>query len=197
MSRFDAADRARAEAIVACYPRPRSALIPLCHLAQSRDGWLMPDAMTEIAELTGIEPAEVLGTASFYDMFHTEPVGRYVLAHCTNIACMLRGAYELLDHAEQRLGIVAGETTEDRLFTIEDAECLAGCDLAPCVQVNHRFFGPLDQDGFDRLIDSLAAGELDDEVPHHGVLSRVERRHPLMARAPHGGMPATETGTSR
>ena len=82
---------ARARQLLALYPEPRSALIPLCHLAQEQDGWLTPEAMADIADLVGVTPAEVLGTATFYDMLHTEPVGRYVVAVCTNIACLLRG----------------------------------------------------------------------------------------------------------
>src|SRR6202041_1583749 len=77
---------ARARDIVALYPHPRSALIPLCHLAQEQDGWLRPEAMAEIAELVGVTAAEVRGTATFYDMLHTEPVGTYVISLCTNIA---------------------------------------------------------------------------------------------------------------
>jgi NADH-quinone oxidoreductase subunit E len=118
----------------------------------------------------------VRGTASFYDMLKLEPVGRYVVAVCTNIACMLSGAYELLEHAQSRLGITVGQTTPDGLFTIEEAECLAGCDIAPCVQVNHRFFGPMDNEGFDTLVGELGSGVHDANVPHHGTLSRVERR---------------------
>ena len=175
MSHLSPANRVRAEAIVACYPKARSALIPLCHLAQSQDGWLTPEAMEEIADLVDCTPAEVRGTATFYDMLHTEPVGRHVLTVCTNIACMLAGAYEVLHHAEDALGISAGQTTADGEFTLEEAECLAGCDKAPCVQVNHRFFGPLDPEGFDRLADDLRAGRLAETVPTHGVLSRVER----------------------
>ncbi|MDA8291918.1 MAG: NADH-quinone oxidoreductase subunit NuoE [Actinomycetota bacterium] len=171
----------RARRVVAVYPHRRSALIPLCHLAQSQDGWLTEEAMEDIAHLTGVTPAEVRGTASFYDMLHTEPVGRHVVAVCTNVACMLAGAYELLEHAERRLGVHPGQTTEDGEFTLEEAECLAGCDTAPCVQVNHRFFGPLDADGFDRLVEDLAAGALADEVPRHGVLCRVERTVGLLA----------------
>jgi NADH-quinone oxidoreductase E subunit len=175
MARFSEEARRRAEALVGLYPQRRSALIPLCHLAQSEDGYLTEDKMEEIGELCAVTPAEVRGTASFYDMLHTEPVGRFVLTHCTNIACMLAGAYELLDHAEGRLGVRAGSTTPDGQFTIEEAECLAACDVAPCVQVNHRFFGPLDAAGFDALIDDLATGRLDSVVPRHGVLVRVER----------------------
>ena len=83
----------------------RSALIPLCHLAQSQDGYLTAAAMEEIGELCGVSAAEVYGTATFYDMLHTEPVGRNVIAVCTNIACLLAGAYELLEHAEETLGV--------------------------------------------------------------------------------------------
>jgi NADH-quinone oxidoreductase E subunit len=183
MGHLSADNRARAEAIVACYPRPRSALIPLCHLAQSQDGFLTCEAMEEIAELVDCTPAEVRGTATFYDMLHTEPVGRHVLSICTNIACMLAGAYEVLDLAEASLGISVGQTTADGEFTLEEAECLAGCDKAPCVQVNHRFFGPLGPDGFDRLIEDLRAGRLDDTVPAHGTLSRGSRSVGLPALA--------------
>ena len=183
MSHFSPENRARAEAIMACYPRPRSALIPLCHLAQSQDGWLTPGAMEEIGELLGCTPAEVRGTATFYDMLHTEPVGRHVINVCTNIACMLAGAYEVLDHAESALGISVGQTTEDGEFTLEEAECLAGCDKAPCVQVNHRFFGPLDPEGFDILADDLRSGRLADTVPSHGILNRVDRNVGLPAMA--------------
>jgi NADH-quinone oxidoreductase E subunit len=175
---------ARAREIVALYPHPRSALIPLCHLAQEQDGWLRPEAMAEIAELVGVTPAEVLGTATFYDMLHTEEVGTYVVAVCTNIACMLRGAYELLDHAETSLGTRTGSTTPDGMFTLEDAECLADCGRAPCLQVNHRFFGDVTPEKFDGLVDDLRAGRLEADVPRHGTLVRVRR---------HGGLRVDDT----
>jgi len=175
MARFDEDNRARAEAIVALYPKPRSALIPLCHLSQGQNGYLTRQAMEEIGELCGVSAAEVYGTATFYDMLHTEPVGRYVIAVCTNIACLLADAYDFLEHAERRLGIRVGQTTEDGEFSLEEAECLAGCDMAPCVQVNHRFVGQLDADGFDKLLLDLRAGRLNSDIPHHGVLCRVER----------------------
>jgi NADH-quinone oxidoreductase E subunit len=165
----------RARAIVALYPHPRSALIPLCHLAQEQDGWLRPEAMVEIADLVGVTAAEVLGTATFYDMLHTEEVGQYVVSVCTNIACMLRGAYELLEHAESALGTRTGSTTADGMFTLEDAECLADCGRAPCLQVNHRFFGTVSNEDFDQLVDDLRAGRLDAEVPGHGTLVRIRR----------------------
>jgi hypothetical protein len=131
--------------------------------------------MGHVAELLELAPAEVRGTATFYDMFHFEPVGKYLIAVCTNIACMLQGAYRLLEHAEERLGIAPGATTEDGMFTLEDAECLALCGNAPCVTANWRFFGDVDLDAFDRLLDDLKAGRLDQEVPLHGTLSRIRR----------------------
>ena len=120
-----------ARQLLELYPHRRSALIPICHLAQEQDGWLGPEAVEEIAALVGVTPAEVVGTASFYEMLHTEPVGTYVVSVCTNIACMLKGAYELLDHIQDRLGVRPGATTADGVFTLEDAECIADCGRAP------------------------------------------------------------------
>ncbi len=105
---------ARARELIELYPHPRSALIPICHLAQEQDGWLRPEAIDEIAALVGLTPAEVLGTATFYEMLHTEEIGTYMISVCTNIACMLRGAYELLDHIEGSLGVRSGSTTGRR-----------------------------------------------------------------------------------
>ena len=138
----------------------------------------MPEAMSEIAELCGVTAAEVRGTATFYDMLHTEPVGTYVVSVCTNIACLLGGALELLEHAESTLGVRAGGTTPDGVFTLEEAECLADCDRTPCVQVNHRYVGAQTPESFDALVDDLRAGRLADTVP--------EPRHPGPG-APHRG----------
>jgi len=173
----------RAKDLVALYPEPRSALIPMCHLAQEQDGWLRPEAVSEIAELCGVTAAEVQGTATFYDMLHTEPVGTYVVSVCTNIACLLGGATELLEHAEGALGVRAGGTTPDGVFTLEESECLADCDRTPCVQVNHRFVGGQTAESFDQLVVDLRRGALDDTVPHHGTLVRVRRSVGLMAEA--------------
>ena len=181
MTHFNADIRQRAEALVALYPHPRSALIPLCHLAQEQDGWLRPEAMAEIGELCGVTAAEVQGTASFYDMLHLEPVGTYVLSVCTNIACLLGGALELLDHAESVLGVRAGGSTADGVFTLHEAECLADCDKTVCVQVNHRYVGAQTPESFDALLDDLRAGRLADTVPPHGTLVRVRRSTGLRA----------------
>jgi NADH-quinone oxidoreductase subunit E len=174
----------RALDLIALYPEPRSALIPILHVLQGQDGYLTEDGMVHVAELLNLAAVEVKGTASFYDMFHFEPVGKYLVAVCTNIACMLQGAYRLLEHIEDRLGVAPGGTTADGVFTLEDAECLALCGNAPCLTVNWRFFGDVSEEGFDTLVDDLRQGRLDEEVPPHGTLSRVTRSVGLTAGQP-------------
>lgn len=175
MSRLSSSNALLAREIIARYPRPKSALIPLLHLAQQQDGYVSAAAMEHLAELTGTTPAEVLGTCSFYEMFKREPVGRYLVNICTNIACQLNGGEELLHHAEKTLGIRPGGTTDDGYFTLEDVECIAACTEAPCLQVNYRYENRVDTDDFDRLISELKAGARPD-VPLHGTLARV-RQH--------------------
>ena len=194
MARLTAENLQRARQLIALYPQSRSALIPMLHIAQEQDGWLTPDAMAHVAELLDLDPAEVYGTASFYDMFFTHPVGRHLVSICTNLACLLNGAEELLEHAEARLGIAAGGTTADGEFTLEEVECIAFCGAAPCLAVNWRFFGNIGPDEFDRLVDDLAAGRLADDVPPHGTLNRVRRRVGLTAGAPAG--PAEDEGST-
>ena len=104
MARFSDANLAIANEIISRYPRPKSALIPLLHLAQEQDGWVTDDAMRHLAELTGTTPAEVKGTGSFYEMFKFHPVGKYMVNVCTNLSCQLLGGEELLEHAEATLG---------------------------------------------------------------------------------------------
>ncbi|MDA0370751.1 MAG: NAD(P)H-dependent oxidoreductase subunit E [Actinomycetota bacterium] len=165
-----------AREIIARYPRPRSATIPLLHLAQQQDGYVTNDAMAHIGELVGATSAEVFGTASFYEMFKFEPVGKYLVNICGTMSCALLGAEELIHHAEHRLGVKLGGTTPDGNFTLERAECQAACTEAPCLQVNYRYRYRVTTDEFDSLIDDLAAGRLDDEIPPHGTVARVRQR---------------------
>jgi NADH-quinone oxidoreductase subunit E len=178
MARFTAENASVADEIIARYPIKKSALIPLLHLAQEQDGYVSDDAMEHIAELVDVTPAEVLGTASFYEMFKREPVGDYVVNVCTNISCLLLGGEELLHHLEHRLGVKAGSTTPDRKFTLEDVECIAACTEAPCLQVNYRYFHRITHDEVDVLIDDLRAGKRAHEIPRHGTLSRVRQQLP-------------------
>ena len=181
MSHLRSDIRQRCVEVVALYPQARSAMLPLLHLAQEQDAYLSDEGIAEVAELTNTTPADVRGTASFYDMFHLEPVGKYVVSVCTNIACLIAGGEEMLEHAGRTLGCTLGGTSDDGLFTLEEAECLADCDLAPCVQVNHRYVRATTATAFDTLVEQLRAGALEHDVPAHGSLVRVRRSGGLRA----------------
>lgn len=181
MARLNQDNLVRVQELIALYPHKRMGLIPALHVLQEQDGYLSPDGIEHVAELFELTAAEVRGTASFYDMFHLEPIGRYLVAVCTNIACMLDGAYKLLEHMEGSLGVHPGATTEDGMFTLEDAECLALCGNAPCLTINWRFFGDMTPERWDQLAEDLKAGRLVDEVPPHGTLCRVRRTAGLAA----------------
>ncbi len=176
MARLTEENLQLAKEIIGRYPRPKSALIPLLHLAQEQDGYVSDDAMEHLAELVGVTPAEVLGTCSFYEMFKREPVGRYLINICTNISCQLNGGEELLHRAEKVLGIRPGGVTDDGMFTLEDVECIAACTEAPCLQVNYRYEYRVDEDSFDQIIDDLRSGRTD--IPGHGTLGLVRQHIP-------------------
>jgi len=176
---FTDENRKLADEIIGRYPRRRSAMIPLLHLAQEQAGWISQEAMQEIALLVDSTPAEVLGTGTFYEMFKFHEVGKYVINICGTMSCHLLGAEELIHHAEQRLGIKAGATTSDKMFTLERAECQAACTEAPTLQVNYRHRYRVTPADFDKLIDDLAAGTLVEQIPRHGVLARVKQIIPV------------------
>lgn len=142
----------RARGIVARYPQARSATLPLLHLAQDQDGWVSPEAMTEVADLVGIEPAEVFGTCSFYTMFKREPVGKLVVSVCTNVTCLVTGGPEVLDHLRRRYA-------DDHDVFVEEVECLAACGGAPALQVNYEYHEGMTPELAARLVDAYASGE--------------------------------------
>lgn len=178
MSRLNDDNVRLAKEIIGRYPKARSATIPLLHLAQQQDGHLSEEAMAHVAELVGATPAEVLGTASFYEMFKFEPVGRYLINICGTMSCALGGSDELLAHAEKVLGVKVGGTTADGLFTLERAECQAACTEAPNMQVNYRHCHRMTNELFDRLVDDLRSGRRDGDIPAHGTLARVRQQIP-------------------
>ena len=172
MSRLTDQNVALARDIIARYPKQKSALIPLVHLSQEQNGYVTQEAMRHVAELIDVTPAEVYGTATFYEMFRFEPTGKYLINMCGTMSCALLGADALMHHAEHKLGIRAGSTTEDGMFTLQHAECQAACTEAPTLQVNYRHRFRVTNAEFDQLVDDLAAGRLDDEIPPHGTLGR-------------------------
>ncbi len=149
-----------ARRILGLYPegQERSALIPILHAFQNVEGWVSPEALAQTAQWTGVPRSVVESTASFYTLFHRRPVGRYVLQPCRNLSCIINGAGPVMARFRERLGIGHLQTTSDGLFSYEEAECLAACDRAPCMQVNLQFVYDLTPERVDELIDAMRAG---------------------------------------
>jgi NADH-quinone oxidoreductase subunit E len=117
--------------------------MPALHLAQGRYGWLSPDAIREVADGLDLTPAYVLSVASFYDMYHLEPVGRHLVEVCTNVSCALVGAQQVLEAFERELGVESGGTTADGEVTLRTVECAGGCGWGTVVAVDHRYREPV------------------------------------------------------
>jgi NADH-quinone oxidoreductase subunit E len=137
------------------YPVRRSAVMPALRLAQERYGWLPPEAFREVAEALELTPAYCRAVASFYDMFHLEPVGRHMVEICTNVSCALVGAQQVLEAFERELGIQAGETTPDGEITLRTVECAGGCGWGTVVSVDHRYREPVSADDVPEIVKEL------------------------------------------
>ncbi len=137
------------------YPVSRSAIMPALHLAQERYGWLPPEALEEVADALDLTPAYCQAVASFYDMYHLEPVGRHMIEVCTNISCALVGAQQVLEAFEEELGVGVGETTEDGAITLRTVECLGGCGWGTVVAVDHRYREPVKPEDVPRIVEEV------------------------------------------
>lgn len=139
------------------YPTKKAALLPALWVAQAdNQGWVPRQAMKDIAEYLDLPAADVEGVATFYTMYNKAPVGKYHLEVCHNIVCMAVGADALIDHLGEKLGIDKGETTPDKKFTLNGAECLGACANAPCMMVGDVYYEDLDFAKADAIIDDLA-----------------------------------------
>ena len=137
------------------YPVKTSALLPLLTLVQRSDQLVSPEAMVAIGEKLDVSPAYVQSVMSFYTMYHTKKVGKYMILFCINISCQLNGCDKLLEHTARKLNIRVGETTSDEKFTLHREECLAACTEAPMMRVNDTYYGNLTEQRIDQIIDSL------------------------------------------
>jgi NADH-quinone oxidoreductase subunit E len=145
--------------VAAQYPDPRSAIMPALRLAQERhDGWLPPEAFAEVGDALGLTPAYCQAVASFYDMFHLEPVGRHLVEVCTNISCALVGAQQVLEGFERELGVAPGETSEDGEVTLRTIECAGGCGWGTVVAVDHRYREPVRPEDVPAIVEELRRG---------------------------------------
>lgn len=149
---------AEAEQVVARYPQPRSALLPLLHLVQSVDGYVTGRGIDFCARTLGLTTAEVSGVATFYTQYKRHPNGDYTVGVCTNTLCAVMGGDQIWETVSEHLGIGHDETTEDGKITLERIECNAACDYAPVVMTNWEFFDNQTPESTVRLVDDLRSG---------------------------------------
>ncbi|MGL5858171.1 MAG: NADH-quinone oxidoreductase subunit NuoE [Angustibacter sp.] len=151
--------RADAETVIARYPKPRSALLPLLHLVQSQDGYVSERGIEFCADLLDLTTAEVTGVATFYTQYKRHPNGTYTLGVCTNTLCAVMGGDEIFDAVSEHLDVGHDQTTPDGAITLERVECNAACDYAPVVMVNWEFFDNQTPSSTRELADRLRSGE--------------------------------------
>jgi len=149
---------AKVQEIIARYPegKQKSALLPVLHLAQEQFAWMSQSVMDYVASLLSVSPVEVYEVASFYTMYHLEPVGKNVIEYCRTGPCVLMGGEEVFDHLQKKLGIKKGETTADGLFTLKEVECLAACGWGPCFQIREKYYMHLNNQKVDEIIEELS-----------------------------------------
>ena len=141
------------KALPARYPQPRSAVMPALDLAQEELGHLTQEAMSEVAAALQLDPGYVEGVATFYTLFHLEPIGKHRFYMCTNLSCMLHGAEDLVVHLRETIGVKeAGEVSGDGLFSYEEVECMGACEYAPMCRVDHRYHYDLTPAKLDGLV---------------------------------------------
>jgi NADH-quinone oxidoreductase subunit E len=143
---FSAALAARLDALVEKYPVRRSALVPMLLYAQDEVGYLSDAVIAEVARRIGITELEVRNVATYYSMLRFEPAGEFNIQVCTNISCMLRGAYEVYERFQEELGVGHKGVTADGVFSVEEVECIGACCWAPAIQVNYDFLDDLQPD---------------------------------------------------
>ncbi len=149
---------ARFDHLATKYPLKRSALVPMLLYAQDELGYISEPAITEIAQRLDLFDLDVRNVLSYYSMLRTKPAGKYNVQVCTNISCMLRGGYEILDHCRAKLGIGHKQVTPDGMFSLEEVECIGACCWAPALQVNYDFHDELTTVKVDDILAEYAAG---------------------------------------
>ena len=144
--------------VAAEYPQARSAVLPALRMAQERHGWLSTEALREVADALDLTPAYCKSVASFYDMFHLQPVGRHVVEVCTNVSCALVGAQQVLEAFESELDARAGETSPDGTATLKTIECLGGCGWATIVAVDGHYRRYVKPEDVPEIVEELRNG---------------------------------------
>ena len=157
------ATKARFAREVAKYPQgqQRSAVMACLSIVQQEQGWVSQESEAEIAAYLDMPEIAVHEVTTFYNMYNQQPVGKFKVAVCTNLPCLLRNGYEALQHLEKKLGIKVGETTADGLFSWEEVACLGCCSLSPVMMINGQVYGKLDGKKVEQVINDIRKAELE------------------------------------
>lgn len=147
----------RINQIIKRYPSKLAALMPTLWIAQEQNGWISQEVMQEVADVLEINPEDVLGVVTFYTMYHQKPMGKYHIQVCTNVSCMLRGGYEIYEKVKKKLGIDNLQVTDDKLFSLEEVECMGACGGAPMIAVNEDYYENITTEKLEEILNTLAA----------------------------------------
>ena len=137
------------------YPTSLAAIMPVIYIAQEQNGFITNEVMEEIASVLSIDKVNVLSVVTFYTMYHTKPVGKYHIQVCTNVSCMLRGAFDIWEDVKAKLNLDNLQVSQDGKFSLEEVECMGACGYAPMIAVNEDYFENLNKDKVLEILDSL------------------------------------------
>lgn len=152
---FTEENKKKFDAVLTRYPKKLAAMLPALWLAQEQNGWISLEVMEYVAGLLECAPSKVYEVATFYTMFHKEPIGRYHFQVCRTLSCQLCGSQGITDKLKERLGIGVGETSADGRFSLSEVECLGSCGTAPMLQLNDDYHENLTAEKVEKLIDAL------------------------------------------
>jgi NADH-quinone oxidoreductase E subunit len=153
--RFSEENLKRVESEIRKYPVKQPAVMAALYIAQEQNGWISGEVMKEVARILDMTSEDVLGIVTFYTMYHQKPMGKYHIQVCTNVSCMLRGGYEIFKQVKEKLNLENMEVSEDKIFSLEEVECMGSCGTAPMFAVNEDFYENLSKEKVDQLLNSF------------------------------------------
>ena len=153
--KFSEENLQKIEGFLKKYPFKKPAVMPVLYIAQEQNGYISDEVIRAVAEILDMTPQEVLGVVTFYTMYHQKQMGKYHIQVCTNVSCMLRGGYEIFASVKEKLGIENLQVTGDKVFSIEEVECMGSCGTAPMIAVNEDYYENLTKEKVIEILDSL------------------------------------------
>ncbi|MBZ0200956.1 MAG: NAD(P)H-dependent oxidoreductase subunit E [Ignavibacteriaceae bacterium] len=153
--KYSEENQKKLDEIVSHYPHKKAGTMAALWLAQEQNGWISGEVMEEISAQLEVTLEEILGVITFYTMYNKNPMGKFHLQVCTNVSCMLRGGYQIYDHVKNKLGIGNMQVTDDKLFSLEEVECMGSCGTAPMIAVNEDYYENINIEDVEKILESL------------------------------------------